>query len=148
MNCYPFYELINSFLYIFLLEKIRGNAKNEIYVLPSTTIATTIRENDRGESVISCFSQSIIDNLIARYAAKLINSSLLIAYGYTSRTSEGSKMWHYRRHDRHGRGYTPDVHTIVSFTVPGGPRRALARVFRQKQSGETAKSSSDTEVSP
>lgn len=54
-----------------------------------------------GWSVKSHFSRSIIDNLIARYATKLINSSLLIAYGHTP-MPEGSKMRRYRWRDRRG----------------------------------------------
>lgn len=52
-------------------------------------------------SVKSHFSWSIIDNLIARYATKLINSSLLIAYGHTP-MPEGSKIRRYRWRDRRG----------------------------------------------
>ena len=80
----------------------------------------------------SRLSRSIIDNLIAaRYAAKLINFSLLIAYGHTPVPARGAKCGVIVGVIA-AEGDTRDVYTIVSFTIPGGPRRQRAlrpRIF-------------------
>lgn len=137
---------------ISLTERENGFAPNK------AALAGNEGRQGGGRYAKSRFSQSIVDNLIARYAAKLINSLPANRYGHTVVPTRGAKCGVYRRRDRRGGNGPRD--TIVSRPpVPpggwgGGPargRRSVSRAYFDKS--RTAErncevSSSDTEVSP